>query len=344
MKRKRSTAPVIISLAASMLFAAPMLSGCGGAIGERRSGISLSLKPVPTATALPPTSPPATIEPTPTSVAPTPVPPTPTATPRPTSTPTRTPSITPTPAPDAVVTADALTLRGGPGTAFARLGTLLKGDPLTVTARTEAGNWLAVTTATGRQGWVYATYVSLSIPVESVSLAARVPPTPVPQPTQPPTAAPADTATETVSEEGEPPPESPTPAPEAELSVDEQIAEINSGVHGLLPQPPMIGGVAADGQAELTILNDTPYVLTVLIGSPNQATGTLEECPTCSTYGFAGPAFCQEEARPRQTIRIQPGTMKVAARVDNESVIPFSGEWTLNADSTYFYCFFIVTR
>jgi hypothetical protein len=36
--------------------------------------------------------------------------------------------------------------------------------------------------------------------------------------------------------------------------------------------------------------------------------------------------------------------MQVAARVDNSSVIPFSGEWTLNADSAYFNCFFIVTR
>jgi hypothetical protein len=106
----------------------------------------------------------------------------------------------------------------------------------------------------------------------------------------------------------------------------------------------MVGAVAAGGEAELTILNDTPFVLTVLIGSPNQATITVEKCPTCSTYGVAGPLFCQEEGRPRQTIRVKPGTMKVAARVDNPSVIPFSGEWTLNADNSYFNCFFIVTR
>jgi hypothetical protein len=106
----------------------------------------------------------------------------------------------------------------------------------------------------------------------------------------------------------------------------------------------MVGSVAASGEAELTILNDTPYVLTVLIGSPNQTTVTVDKCPTCSTYGFVGPTFCQEEGRPRQTIRVKPGTMKVAARVDNASVVPFSGEWTINADSAYFNCFFIVTR
>jgi hypothetical protein len=126
--------------------------------------------------------------------------------------------------------------------------------------------------------------------------------------------------------------------------VDEQIAGINRGQHGQLPQPPLIGAVQAGGESELTILNDTPYVLTVLIGSPNQIAITVDRCLTCSTYGFAGPPSCQQEGRPRQTIRIKPGTMQVAARVDNPSVIPFSGEWTLNADSAYFNCFFIVTR
>jgi hypothetical protein len=126
--------------------------------------------------------------------------------------------------------------------------------------------------------------------------------------------------------------------------VDDQIAAVNRVQHGQLPQPPMVGAVAAGGEAELTILNDTPYVLTVLIGSPNQTTITVERCPTCSTYGTVGPLYCQEEGRPRRTIRVKPGAMKVAARVDNPSVIPFSGEWTLNADSAYFNCFFIVTR
>jgi uncharacterized protein YraI len=326
---------IAVALAAALLFV-PAAAGCGSPVGERVSDILRSPTSAPTPTVLPPTNSPASPEPSRTSAPPTPLPPSPTASPIPTRAPTLAPSVTPTPAPDAVVTADALTLRAGPGTIYARLGLLGNGDSLTVTARNEAGDWLAVTTSGGKRGWVATAYVELNRPLGQVPITAEVPPTPVPPPTQPPVEA---TPTET-----EPTPAPATAAPSASPSVDEQIAEINRGQHGELPQPSTIGGVSAGGEAELTILNDTPFVLTVLIGSPNQTTVTVEACPTCSTYGTVGPLFCQEEGRPRQTIRIQPGTMKVAARVDNPSVIPFSGEWTLDPDNAYFNCFFIVTQ
>jgi len=245
-----------------------------------------------------------------------------------------------------VVTADALTLRGGPGTVYARIGTLRKGDSLTVTARTKAGDWLAVTTKGGKSGWVAAAYVDLNVPPENLPVLEEVPPTPVPPPTQPPTPVPTQPLAEPSAEP--PPAESPpTPshlaaAPTSGLSVDDEIAKIDSGQHIELPQPIMVGGVTAGGGAELTILNDTPYELTVLIGSPNQTTVTVETCLTCSTYGSVGPLCYQEEGRPRQTIRVKPGTMKVAARVDDPGVIPLSGEWTLNPDTSYSYCFIIV--
>jgi Bacterial SH3 domain len=336
MKGKRSTGTNVVLVLAAWLVVVPVLSGCGGRVGEQSSSIAKSLSPAPTATALPPTVPPATVESIPTRVTPSPLPPSPTGTTRPTRTPIPTPSITPTPAPDAVVTADALNLRGGPDTVYSRLGTLRKGAPLTVTARSKAGDWLEVTTQGGENGWVAAAYVELNLPVESIPLAAEVPPTPVPPPTQPPT--------QQALAEDQPSPEPPTATPAPGPSVDDQIAAVNRGQHDQLPQLPMIRGVAAGGEAELTILNHTPYVLTVLIGSPNQTTITVEKCPTCSTYGTAGPPFCQEEGRPRQTIRIKPGTMKVAARVDNANVTPSSAVWTFSADSAYFYCFSLVTQ
>jgi hypothetical protein len=249
------------------------------------------------------------------------------------------PSVTPTPGPDAVVAADALTLRAGPGTVYARLGTLRRGDSLIVIARAKTGDWLAVTSEAGKSGWVAAPYVDLNVPLEAVPVATGVPPTPIPPPTRSATAPPTPLPVGGLAT-----PASPTTTPTVSPSVDEQIARINSGQHGQLPQPPMVSSVQAGGEAELTILNDTPYALTVLIGSPNQTTITVEKCLTCSTYGFVGPASCQEKGRPRQTIRVKPGTMEVAARVDNPSVIPFSGDWTLDADSAYFNCFFIVTR
>ncbi len=250
--------------------------------------------------------------------------PTPTPTRRPTATPTPRPTQTPTPSPtrppDAVVLAETLNLRGGPGTIYARVGLLRKGDPLDVVARNEAGDWLSVIEPDGKGGWVAANLVQLNIPVSQIPVATDIPTPPV-------TPTPRATAT-----------------PQPTLSVDEQIAALAREQHGQLPQPGSTGSIAAGGNAELTILNDTPYQLTVLIGAPNGMTVVVEPCPTCRVYQGAGPLACQEGGRPRQVVRVKPGTMQVAARVSDPGVIPFLGTWTLNGDTGYFNCFFIVTR
>ena len=106
----------------------------------------------------------------------------------------------------------------------------------------------------------------------------------------------------------------------------------------------MVGPVAAGGEAEVTIVNDTPYELTILIGAPSSVSVILEACPACKVYSVVGPVFCPEEGRPKKTVRLKPGTSKVAAKVSDPSVIPFSGSWELVADTSYFNCFFIVTR
>lgn len=269
----------------------------------------------PTAQTITPVPPTAT--PTATRALPTLTPtrqPTATLTPRPTQTPS------PSPMPDAVVLAETLNLRGGPGTLYARIGALRKRDPLDVIARNQEGDWLSVTTPEGKKGWVAANLVQLNIPLRQIPVAADIPTPPV-------TPTPRATAT-----------------PRPTLSVDEQIAALAKGQHGQLPQPGATGGVSAGGDAELTILNDTPYQLTVLIGSPNGITVVVEPCPTCRIYQGTGPSACQEGGRPRQVVRVKPGTMQVAARVNDRNVIPFLGTWTLDGDTGYFNCFFIVTR
>jgi heme/copper-type cytochrome/quinol oxidase subunit 2 len=216
--------------------------------------------------------------------------------------------------PRAVVTNDTLNIRTGPGTGYPVVGSLKRGDEVTVTGRNKAGTWLAITTDGGLEGWVYAEYATVNTAVESLPVA-----------------------------QAPPPPASPTPsAPKPTLSVDEQIAKVAGDDHGTLPQPGEVGGVDAGGQAEVTILNDTPYVLTVLIGSPNSIKVTVEACPSCKVYSVVGPLFCQEEGRPKKTIRLAPGSMKVVARVNDPGVIPFYGTWELNANTAYFNCFYIV--
>jgi uncharacterized protein YraI len=219
------------------------------------------------------------------------------------------------PEPRAVVTHETLNVRAGPGTSYAKVGTLRQGDEVEVTGRNKAGTWLAITAADGIEGWVYAEYTNVDTSVESLPV-AKAPP----------------------------PPASPTPAgPKPTLSVDEQIAKVAKGQHGTLPQPGEVGSVDAGGETEVTILNDTPYQLTVLIGSPSSRTVTVEACPSCKVYSMVGPIFCQKEGRPTKTIRLVPGTSQVVARVSDPKVVPFYGTWELKANTAYFNCFYIVT-
>ena len=240
-----------------------------------------------------------------------------TAEPESTVEPTLEPTATEAPSePRAVVTHETLNIRAGPGTGYPKVGVLQQGDEVKATGRNGAGTWLAITTADGTEGWVYADYTSLDTAIESLSVA-----------------------------QAPPPPASATPSgPKPTLSVDEQIAKIAGGEHGTLPQPGEVGGVDAGGQAEVTILNDTPYQLTVLIGSPNSSTVTVEACPSCKVYSIVGPIFCQEEGRPTQTVRLVPGTLQVVARVTDPGVTPFYGTWELKANTGYFNCFYIVSR
>lgn len=228
--------------------------------------------------------------------------------------PTRLPS--PTPPPDAVVNVEALNLRAGPDTVYDKVGLLHKGDELEAVARTTTGDWLEVTAPDGTAGWVFSTYVDLNISLEDIPLATEVPPTPTPSgPT-------------------------PTPLPAA----DAEIERIARGEHGELSQPSEAGPVAAGGEAEVAIVNDTPYELTIFIGTPNSVSITIEACPACKVYRLVGPFSCPQEGRPKKTVRLKPGTCKVAAKVSDPRVTPFLGTWELKGDTSYFNCFYIVTR
>lgn len=222
--------------------------------------------------------------------------------------------------PRAVVTSDALNVRTGPGTNYPIFGVLRKGDQVGATGRTETGDWLAVTLAGGEKGWVAASLVELDVPVSGIAVAQNIPKPPTPAPTSKPA------------------------VPTATLTIDEQIATVAKGAHGALPQPGDIGGVSAGGEAKVTIVNDTPHVLTVLVGSPSSTSITIEACSSCKHYRIVGPITCQEAGRPKTTILLKPGSSQVVARVDDRSVTPFLGTWQLKADTAYFNCFFIVVR
>ena len=104
----------------------------------------------------------------------------PTATPTSTSSPTATPvppTATPTSAPaiGAEVTASSLNVRAGPGTGFRRVGTVRRGQRLTVLARNAESTWLQICCVDGQQGWVSVDYVKPDQPVEVIPTATVTP-------------------------------------------------------------------------------------------------------------------------------------------------------------------------
>ena len=216
--------------------------------------------------------------------------------------------------PVAVVNHETLNVRNGPGTAYERTTVLQQGAQVRVTGRNTAGSWFQIILDDGSEGWIYADYTDLNTHKGSIPVVEKIPPLP------------------TASQ------------PVATLTVDEQIAKIAKGQHGTLPQPGSTGHAEAGGLAEVTVINDTPYALTVLVGAPSSTSFHLDACGSCRRYVLVGPAACPEEGRPRLTVRLQPGNAEVVARVNDSSVAPFYGRWDLDSNTAYFNCFFIVTR
>jgi serine/threonine protein kinase/formylglycine-generating enzyme required for sulfatase activity len=123
----------------------------------------------PTATPIPPTDTPVPPTSTPMSPTDTPLPPTPVP-----------PTDTPTPKLVAVVQAEAMNVRGGPGTEYDVLGQVKQGDKLEILARTEGSDWLQVRLSDGKKGWVSAELLEVDGGVAAIPVAAVIPPTPTP--------------------------------------------------------------------------------------------------------------------------------------------------------------------
>jgi hypothetical protein len=103
----------------------------------------------------------------------------PTATPVPTATPQ--PTVAPTPVvPVAVVQAANVNVRGGPGTEYPRVGSLVAGQTCAVTGRNGAASWWQLS-CPGVNGWVLGDLLALGGPISTVSVVQTAPP-PTPAP------------------------------------------------------------------------------------------------------------------------------------------------------------------
>ena len=69
--------------------------------------------------------------------------------------------------PQATIVADALNVRGGPGTAYAIVGQAKAGQTYPITGKSADGKWLVVDLG-GKQGWVLGQYVKIDGALDGV--------------------------------------------------------------------------------------------------------------------------------------------------------------------------------
>lgn len=140
--------------------------------------------PAPAATETPVEVPTETPTVTPTEV------PTSTPTPVPTDTPTLVPTntplptSTPTPNPFTHTTTRSANLRGGPGTNFAVIGSVQPEDAFAISARTQAGDWFEIETASGVSAWLASFLVERSIVMADIPVKTDLPTPPTASPQQ----------------------------------------------------------------------------------------------------------------------------------------------------------------
>ena len=89
------------------------------------------------------------------------------------------------------------------------------------------------------------------------------------------------------------------------------------------------------GKAELTIVNDTPYKMTILLSGPVTKSITIEASPGSQEYYSAPTSENPPESAKRATITLDPGTYKMAAKVDNPTVTSYYGQTTLYENCRY---------
>ncbi len=119
-------------------------------------------------------------------------------------------------------------------------------------------------------------------------------------------------------------------------AIETEIERIYKEKHGELPSPRKETDKDLGGDCELTVINDTPYELTILMSGPETRSIVIRASPNSSIkvlppMGFQRPP---QEAE-RATLTLKPGSYDVAAKVSDPRVIPFYGKWSLEKDAEY---------
>lgn len=96
------------------------------------------------------------------------------------------------------------------------------------------------------------------------------------------------------------------------------------------------------GACELTIVNDSPYVVTVFFSGPETVSITINASPESHVKALTWMPFIFEQApeeAERETCILTPGSYKVAFKISE--ITPSYGEWSLPSDTSYNLWFYI---
>ena len=114
---------------------------------------------------------------------------------------------------------------------------------------------------------------------------------------------------------------------------------------GTLPPPGKLGYENLGGKAKVTIINDSPYRLRILLKGPESREILIDKCEICTEYLFVGPLVCPTSSRPKAEILLEPGTYDVlVSTAEPSGILPCVGSWTLDPNTLYGFCYFVVKR
>jgi outer membrane protein assembly factor BamD (BamD/ComL family) len=112
---------------------------------------------------------------------------------------------------------------------------------------------------------------------------------------------------------------------------------------GTIPQP-LKGGTTGDNSTQVEIRNESPEKMRIVFGGPTPRVEELEPCKDCQTYTNDPPKTCPNQGQVA-TYTVEPGQYRIVVKsIGGKTVMPYTGDWTLNSNSRYTNCFFIVNH
>ncbi len=126
--------------------------------------------------------------------------------------------------------------------------------------------------------------------------------------------------------------------------VDVEVANVATANYSKLSSPYSTTPAQLGGNAELVVINDTPYEMYVLLSGPVTKRVVIAASQNSSTYWSSLPSHSQPigpvpEGINKATITLQPGTYEII--IKGNEFKGLEGEKTLSADTSYVHWIYV---